>query len=228
VTLTNTILVSHSVGISVDLDSSAYLEGTLWGSGEWANETDWVGPVYPGTVNIWGDPAFLAPDTGDYHLGPGSEAIDAGVDAGVTVDFDGEPRPLPPDGDYDIGADEFFPSPSLTVSKQASPDLVQAGEPLTYTLHVTNTGNVDLHATVTEVLPAHVTPGGLLTWTPTVTAPGGTWTQQVVVAVETGYSGNLTNVVQVATDEGATGVYTATSMATGHHHLYLPLVLKNH
>ena len=41
----------------------------------------------------------------NYLLSAGSLAIDAGVDAGVSTDIDGDPRPL---GDgYDIGADEF-------------------------------------------------------------------------------------------------------------------------
>ncbi|NIO71783.1 MAG: hypothetical protein GTN71_22840, partial [Anaerolineae bacterium] len=52
-----------------------------------------------------------------------------------------------------------------------------------------------------------------LTWTPVITAPGGVWTQQVVVTVQMGYSGTLTNVVEVTTEEGATGVYTETSQA---------------
>ena len=30
--LTNTILVSHTVGINVDFDASASLESTLWGN----------------------------------------------------------------------------------------------------------------------------------------------------------------------------------------------------
>jgi hypothetical protein len=40
---------------------------------------------------------------GDYHIQAGSSALDAGVDAGVTSDFDNEPRPV---GAFDIGADE--------------------------------------------------------------------------------------------------------------------------
>jgi hypothetical protein len=40
----------------------------------------------------------------DYHLGPGSAAIDAGTNAGVTTDFDGEARPQ--GSGFDIGFDE--------------------------------------------------------------------------------------------------------------------------
>ena len=107
VILTNTILVSHTVGISATAGSTAMLEGTLWGSDSWANGRDWGGDGYivTGTVNIWGDPAFVDPDGGDYHIGSGSAARNAGVDAGVTTDIDGDFRPK--EGGYDIGADEF-------------------------------------------------------------------------------------------------------------------------
>ena len=106
VALTNTILVGHKIGISVASSSSATLEGTLWGSGVWANSADWGGngSVVVGNTNIWGDPSFVNPDGGDYHIGPKSAAIDAGVDAGITSDIDGDPRPIGPA--FDIGADE--------------------------------------------------------------------------------------------------------------------------
>ena len=109
VALTNTIVVSHTVGITVTAGSTATLEATLWGTDTWANATDWdgAGTIITGIVNLWGDPAFVDPKAGDYHIGPGSAAIDAGVNAGVTTDIDGRPRPM---GDgFDIGADEYFP-----------------------------------------------------------------------------------------------------------------------
>jgi hypothetical protein len=107
--LTNTILVSHTVGISVTAGSTATLEGTLWGSGAWANGTDWGGDGYISTgssTNTWGDPAFASPSDGDYHITPDSDAVEAGVFAGVTTDVDGEPRPFPAGTPPDIGADE--------------------------------------------------------------------------------------------------------------------------
>ena len=108
IALTNTILVSHSVGIRIAAGNTAILEATLWGDGAWANGTDWAGSgnIFTGTVNVWGDPAFVSPDDGDYHITAVSAARDAGVDAGVTDDIDGDPRPQ--GGGYDLGADEFL------------------------------------------------------------------------------------------------------------------------
>jgi parallel beta-helix repeat protein len=99
VALTNTVLVSHSVGITVAAGNTATLVGTLWCS----NTVDWggVGAIVTGTHNYWGDPRFEADG---YHLMEGSAAIDVGVEAGVPGDVDGERRPrgLAPD----LGADE--------------------------------------------------------------------------------------------------------------------------
>ncbi len=111
VTMTNTILVDQTVGINVQSGSTATLEATLWGSGAWANGTDWAGGGTIGTtVNLWGDPDFVDPDAGDYHIGPNSDAIDQGVDAGVTNDIDHHPRPYQ---EPDIGADEYWPPGAL-------------------------------------------------------------------------------------------------------------------
>jgi predicted outer membrane repeat protein len=52
---------------------------------------------------VLGDPAFVGGY--NYHLTGASAAIDAGVDAGVAVDYDGDYRPWA--GGFDIGADEF-------------------------------------------------------------------------------------------------------------------------
>lgn len=110
ITMTNTILVGHAVGLEVREHNTATLEATLWGSGAWANGTDvddWgdQGTVYA-VLNYWGLPAFVAPDAGDYHISAGA-AIDRGVDAGVTSDIDGDPRPAPTGTRPDLGADEF-------------------------------------------------------------------------------------------------------------------------
>ncbi len=100
VAMANTILVGHTVGINVTEGSTATLEATLWGEGDWANGTDWSGDgsIDTGTINIWGDPAFMDPDGGDYHIGLSSAAIDAGTTTvpdppGLpATDIEGNPR----------------------------------------------------------------------------------------------------------------------------------------
>ena len=110
--MTNTILVSQTVGFTVTQGATATLIGTLWGSGAWANGADWggAGAIVTGTVNVFGDPEFADPDAGDYHLGPGSAALDAGLNAGVMMDIDHQPRPYQAP---DLGADEYWPPGAL-------------------------------------------------------------------------------------------------------------------
>ena len=100
--LTNNILANHAVGIRVTEGSAATLESTLWNG----NTTDWHGA---GTIHrnndYWGDPFFVNPGMGNYHIALVSAAIDKGVETNVDTDFDGDPRPLGPAAD--IGADEW-------------------------------------------------------------------------------------------------------------------------
>lgn len=193
-------------------------------NGFWLNGTDFnVSGTLTGTHNVFADPLFVDPAAGDYHLQFGSPMMDAGTGAGAPPDdYDGDLRPT--GAGVDIGADEV--AASLEVAKQASPDPVQAGDLLTYTLSVTNTGGVSLTATITDILPAEVTPTGILTWAPIITAPGGAWTQQLVVTVASGYSGTLTNTLEVTTLEGASGFLTETSTVVREALIYLPLVAK--
>ncbi|MCP4535666.1 MAG: DUF11 domain-containing protein, partial [Chloroflexi bacterium] len=83
---------------------------------------------------------------------PMSTARSAPV-ATVQHAIDGDPRPQ--NDDYNLGAN----GTDLVVIKQASPDPVQAGAKLTYTIRVTNTSSVDLHATITDTLPTHIITG---------------------------------------------------------------------
>jgi uncharacterized repeat protein (TIGR01451 family) len=336
VALTNTILVSHEVGITVTAGNTVTVNGVLWHGTPVTVSQAATPPVIVQNQHE-GDPAFVDPDAGNYHIGLSSEALDMGIEAGVYDDMDGDVRPFDRDprspDKPDLGADEF-PTAALSVTKQASPDPVvagnvlaytlcitntgpsnatgvtltdmlptevrvfryalpptcteadgtvtcdlgtlasdasetvllgvevnpstvgtitntvsvtanerdpdrsnnratvettvypeadlvvtktdwpdpvRAGQQLTYTLRVTNTGNVDLHATVTDTLPAHVAPTGTRTWTPDPIAPGKVWTHTVPVTVEVDYAGPLTNVIEVTTDEGAIGVYTETT-----------------
>jgi len=114
--LTNTIFAGNdSVGITVTMSGTATLEATLWGTGDWSNGSDWggAGTILTGTVNLWGDPAFVDPLHSDYHIAANSRALDTGINTTVTTDIDGDPRPQDGNSDgtavADIGADERPP-----------------------------------------------------------------------------------------------------------------------
>jgi hypothetical protein len=96
--LTNTIIASTTWGITntTPTSSTVLADHTLF----WANTNNGL----HGTNPLSGDPAFVNPAVGNYHLGSSSAAIDTGAPAPVTTDIDGESRP-----DcvfWDIGADE--------------------------------------------------------------------------------------------------------------------------
>jgi hypothetical protein len=101
INMTNTILVDQPLGIFANGVSTLTVNGVLWYN---TPVTITTSPTAVLSVNneYWGDPLFA--DDG-YHLTAGSAAIDKGVDAGVTVDIDGEPRPS--DTGFDLGADEL-------------------------------------------------------------------------------------------------------------------------
>ena len=101
-TLVNNIVVSHTVGITNTAPISSTVSGdhTLFN----ANGTDY-GSGVSSANEVHGNPAFVNPGEGDYHIGPGSAAIDVGMSAKVYNDIDGDIRPQ--GSGYDIGADEF-------------------------------------------------------------------------------------------------------------------------
>jgi len=98
--MTNTIIAGQSTGLRVTESCTVTALSTLWHG----NGTD---SLVEGTLisssDLHGDPAF---DSDGYHLLPWSLAIDRGLDAGTTVDLDGDERPQ--GVGHDLGADEFL------------------------------------------------------------------------------------------------------------------------
>ena len=95
-TLTNNLIAFNTGnGVITNTGSTVSASYNLF----WHNSSD---PI-TGTHAVLESPALLADG---YHLGSGSAAINAGVDAGVTTDIDGDPRPIGPLPD--IGVDEYY------------------------------------------------------------------------------------------------------------------------
>jgi hypothetical protein len=98
--LTNNLIYGHTYGVIVVPTSSVQLYNTLF----CANDSDTSGAGEITNTNpITGQDPLL--DAG-YHLQAGSPAINAGVDAGVVADIDGDVRPT--GNAPDVGADEAW------------------------------------------------------------------------------------------------------------------------
>jgi len=101
VALTNTVLVSHNVGISVTGGNTVTINSILWHSTPVTMSKATTATVT--LQNQYDDNPAFALD--GYHLTIASAAIDKGVATGIDEDIDGDPRPQ--GGGYDIGADEY-------------------------------------------------------------------------------------------------------------------------
>jgi hypothetical protein len=104
VTLANTLIVSATNAFAANEwagEVSIQHSNTLTRDVTTLHHTEAGSPTFQAVNPLAGDPNLDVA----YHLQAGSAAIDAGVDAGVTTDIDGEARPW--GMGYDIGADEY-------------------------------------------------------------------------------------------------------------------------
>ena len=116
-------------GLRCDSSDPVLTNCILWGSTPdeiWLYDSD---PVitysdinggWSGAGNIDQNPDFLG-DL-DFHLEPGSPCVDAGKNAGVQVDFEGDVRPQ--GAGYDMGADENLPENTI-LNAVASDGLIE-------------------------------------------------------------------------------------------------------
>jgi predicted outer membrane repeat protein len=100
VTIRDTIVANHAIGLN-------RLGGTLAEDYNlfFGNSLNKFG-ISGGTHDVSGDPKFVDAANDNYDLGSSSAAIDAGVDAGLYTDFDGQLRPQ--GAGFDIGYDEVL------------------------------------------------------------------------------------------------------------------------
>jgi len=97
------LVVSNYYGLGCSSCSTPFGYNLVWG-----NTTDYINDAAQKPTDVGVDPHFVNASEGDYHLSPGSAAIDAGKAVGLPVDFEGEARPQ--GATYDIGMDEFASS----------------------------------------------------------------------------------------------------------------------
>ena len=98
--ITDTIISNYSIGISntvgIVFENYNLFDGV---------STPYLGTHLGGSQSITGSAQFVNPTIDDYHLGFSSAAIDHGINAGISIDLDGNPRPI--GLSFDIGAYEY-------------------------------------------------------------------------------------------------------------------------
>ncbi|MCI0580851.1 MAG: hypothetical protein L0331_32225 [Chloroflexi bacterium] len=88
ISIVNTLITNHMTGI-YNYDGLVSEDYNLF----FANSTHLVGPVTSGGNSLFdADPNFVDPAGSDYHIGPGSAALDNALDLGIPNDLDGNPR----------------------------------------------------------------------------------------------------------------------------------------
>jgi len=102
INMTNTILADQTVGIFANGVCTLTVNSVLW-----YNTPVTITKSPTAIVSVshqhTGDPSFAADG---YHITAGSAAIDKGLNTGISVDIDDEPRPA--GAGYDLGADELW------------------------------------------------------------------------------------------------------------------------
>lgn len=162
-----------------------------------------------------------------------SPAVDNGAISGYPItDQRGVPRPQ--GGRCDIGAHEHG-EPALAIGK-VGPARAPAGNTITYTLAVTNTGyELAESLVISDVLPEgaqYVGGGTLVGNVVSRTLPSLAWWGNAAVSVQLAVTatGTITNDdyhVSASGGYNATGSVSVVTTVYEAHEIYLPLVLKN-
>lgn len=266
VTISNTLVASYTTGLEVVSPATASEDWTIW---SW-NGTDYTGSGI--THGSWSlldkELAFInttagggAPTatTDNYHLNWPSWAIDRAGDYSISEDLDEADRPnflnagntemdWPDRGAYE--SDWYI---NLAISKTAEPaypTVVQAGDPITYTLVFSHagTGGVATGVVITDIIPINLINEQVFTTSdvPLATTPGSgyIWTTPEMTL---GQSGIIT-ITGLAPNVGGCPVANTTSIwpfTSGNYdpdpdddvssanlcipgNIYLPIITKNY
>lgn len=100
--ITNTIVASHTTGFNRGI-GTVFEDYTLFD----AVPTPRGSGVLAGAHSFSGTAGFANPAADNFHLTSSSAALDFGVDAGISTDFEGAIRPY--GAGFDIGYDEWVP-----------------------------------------------------------------------------------------------------------------------
>ena len=106
------VLISDTImaGYGTDLATDSLPTSTISGDYNLFDTTPVISGtgITTGTHSLVGNPLFVNAALGNLHLSAGSPAINHGINVGLNVDLDGNPRPS--GASFDIGAYEFqFP-----------------------------------------------------------------------------------------------------------------------
>ncbi len=225
VELVNTIVASQTTGV-VNSGGLVTLTATLWDTV--------VQPVVGVAMQSGGLTGTAAFAADGYHLTAVSDAIDNGIDAGVTNDVDGLPRPI--GGGFDLGAVEWR---DVAARKMVQPAIAAPGDVVTYTIVLDAPATPGMMVLLTDTLPAEVTfigpltytagsgvySSGIITWTgtiPTDTAVTLTWPVQLNEGLLPGTP--VANTAVIQTPNGIAP--STTAVVTVPAKVYLPLVLR--
>lgn len=115
----NNILAHHTVGVKAIGDADVISDYSLY----YLTITNQEG-VSGGEHNLDGDPLFVAPELGDYHLQSDSPARDSGETVDVVQDLEGVARPQ--GNGFDRGAFELIPSNAPPIATADAYDTMAA------------------------------------------------------------------------------------------------------
>ncbi len=202
--VSNTIVVSNEAVSGGGLFAAAGAVPSLAYNDVWQNGGGNYTGVAAGTNDFHENPRFVDPAGGDFHLRAESPCVHRGdPGTGLVLDFEGDDRPLPEGGWYDVGADESTSYPDVDFGPPGSALPGIPGGQVVHVHFLTNTGTVgDIFDVEYELITSGLGTGWDVVYIPVFTLAAGE-REEVPVTV---YVPN-----DAISDTYATVVLTATS-----------------